>query len=116
MEEGVKMYEKLLPYDEFKGMKITQYGDIPVSKDMACPECNGSSQFDYLFDDRFAEPTPIGWCDTEYGFMAVFECPKCYTKYRFHISTTGRNNIDEFYGDFALLVHLWRYHQKEGGK
>lgn len=112
MEKEENIYEKLLPYEEFKGMKISQYGDIAVSKDMACPECNGSSQFDYSFDSRFAEPTPIGWCDTEHGFMAVFECPKCYTKYRFHISTTGRNDIDQFYADFALLVHLWRYHQK----
>ena len=103
----------MLPYKEFEGMKITQYQDILVSKDMACPECNGSSQFDYTIDPDKAEPTPIGWCDTVYGFMAVFECPKCFTKYRFHINSTGRNDKDQFYADFALLVHLYRHHQKE---
>ncbi len=107
----MESYEHLLQYDEFESMKIVQYDDIPISKDMACPECNGSSQFSYSFDKRMAEPTPIGWCDTEHGFMACFECPKCFTKYRFHISTTGRNDKDLFYRDFALLVHLYRFHQ-----
>ena len=99
----------MMSFKEFEGMKITQYENILVSKDMAC---NGSSQFDYSIDSRFAEPTPIGWCDTEHGYMAVFECPKCYTKYRFHISTTGRYDKDRFYQDFALLVHLYNEHQK----
>lgn len=112
MDREISIYENLLPYERFKRMKISQYQDILISKDMACPECNGSSQFDYAIDNRMAEPTPIGWCDTEYGFMACFECPKCFTKYRFHISTTGRNDIDQFYADFALLVHLYEHHQK----
>lgn len=102
----------MMTFKEFEQMKIAQYTNILISKDMACPECNGSSQFDYSIDSRFVEPTPIGWCDTEHGFMAVFECPKCFTKYRFHISTTGRYDKDRFYSDFALLLHLYNEHKK----
>ena len=98
--------------EEFEKMKISQYENILISKDTACPECNGSSQLDYSIDSRFSEPTPIGWCDTKHGFMAVFECPKCFTKYRFHISTTGRYDKDRFYSDFALLLHLYNEHKK----
>ncbi len=100
----------MMSFEEFEGMKIAQYENILVSKDMACPECNGSSLFDYSIDSHFVEPTPIGWCDTKHGYMAVFECPKCFTKYRFHISTTGRYDKDRFYQDFALLVHLYNEH------
>ena len=103
----------MLPYEEFEQMKIAQYANIPVSKDMACPECNGSSYFEFSFNKSMLEPTPIGWCDTESGFMACFECPKCFTKYRFHISTKGRHNLDSFYADFALLIHLYRIHLQE---
>jgi len=110
MKENDHVYDALLPFDEFQQMKITQYADIIVSKDMACPECNCSNLFSYSFDSRVVEPTPIGWCDTEHGFMACFECPKCFTKYRFHISTIGRNELDRFYADFALLVYLYRSH------
>ena len=106
-------YDILMPYEEFEHMKIAQYQDIFVSKDMACPECNGSSQFSFSYDKNMAEPTPIGWCETEYGFMACFECPKCFTKYRFHISTTGRWDKDLFYRDYALLFHLYKYHKEE---
>lgn len=113
METKENVYDRLLPYEEFEQMKIAQYADILISKDMACPECNGSSQFSYSFDKRMAEPTPIGWCDTEHGFMACFECPKRFTKYRLHISTSGRYELDRFYADFALLVYLYRTHQQE---
>lgn len=105
-------YDKLLPYNEFEGMKFPQYANIPISKDMACPECGGSNQFTYSFNKEVVEPTPIGWCDTENGFMGIFECPKCFTKFRFHINTTGRNNLDKFYADFTLLVYLYRHHKK----
>ena len=101
-----------MSFQEFERMKVIQYENILISLDMACPECNGSSQFYYQIDDRFVEPTPIGWCETKYGFMAIFECPKCFTKYRFHINSVGRYDKDNFYQDFALLVHLYNEHQK----
>ena len=64
-------YNKLLPYEEFEHMKIVQYQDIFISKDMACPECGKSDQFTYSFKRDISEPTPIGWCDTENGFMVI---------------------------------------------
>ena len=103
----------MMSFEEFERMKISQYDDILISKDMACPECNGSNQFCYSIDWKFAEPTPIGWCDTEHGFMGVFECPKCFTKFRFHIDSDGRYNKDRFYTDFSVLVHLYNHHQNQ---
>ena len=102
----------MMSYEDFKKKECLQYESIPISKDMACPECNGSSQFDYSIDRNFVEPAPIAWCETKYGFMAIFECPKCFTKYRFHINSVGRYDKDSFYLDFALLVYLYEEHQK----
>ena len=109
-------YENMLPREEFRRMKIVQYEDIAVSKDMGCPECSGSNGFSYSFDKDIVEPMPIGWCDTNHGFMAVFECPKCHTRFRFHINTTGRYDPDCFYIDFALKVYLYRQHRKQQRK
>lgn len=99
-------YNNFITLEEFENMKVSQYDDILVSKDMSCPECGLSKEFPCHLNEK--EPTPIGWCDTNYGFMAVFECPFCFTKFRFHISTVGRYDKDKFYSDFALLVFMFR--------
>lgn len=88
--------------EEFEKMKFIQYDDIAISKDMSCPECGKSNMFPLHFDEK--KPTPIGWCDTTNGFMAVFECPFCFAKFRFHISTGGRWDYDRFYSDFVLMM------------
>lgn len=88
----------------FDGMKTAQYEDISIVKDMECPNCHESDI------NGWAKvcAKPVGWCDTRTGYMAIFECPKCFTKYRCHINTTGRCNQEAFYADFALMFFLYK--------
>lgn len=63
--------------------KIPQYEDIPYAGDFECPECRKTGFFDYNCGPKHDKPKLIGWCDTNIGKMAVFECI-CGQKYRFH--------------------------------
>ena len=77
--------------------------------DFNMPEGGKSS----CFDMSLTEARPIGWCETPQGFMLIAECPHCFTKFRFHISTVDRYEVDGFYRDFALYVSTYNEHQKE---
>lgn len=92
-------YEKFLKKSDFQKMKVVQYEDIPIVKDMECPNCHMSDVFEFA---PCVRAKPIGWCETQQGFMGVFECPKCFQKFRCHINSTGRYYIEQFYEDFAL--------------
>ena len=83
---------------EFEVDNFPQYQDIRHAKELSC-ECNYSS----VLRDTFEI---IGYCDTQHGYMAVFECSKCFEKYRYHINTTGRYNIEEFKKDLGLMLYL----------
>ena len=108
------LFDAFLPLSEFEAMKAVNYEAIPIAKDFRCPDCGRSTQFPIHMNE--VEPTPIGWCDTEHGIMGIFECPLCFSKFRFHISTNGRWSKDKFYEDFALLWHLWKHHQENKDK
>lgn len=95
--------KRLLERNIFNNLKMAQYEDIPVVKDMECPECHKSDVNGFSQD--YAKP--IGWCETQSGFMGIFECPHCFTKFRCHIDTTGRYSEDSFYGDFELMYYLY---------
>lgn len=85
--------------DEIFDLKsFPQYDDIRQSKDMYC-KCL-ESNFNH---DKF---NMIGYAETLQGFMAVFECEKCYEKYRHHIGTTSRNTIKGFMDDAGLALFL----------
>lgn len=58
---------ELLAKRIFDNMKMVQYQDIPIVKDMECPDCHKSDVNG--FDHEYAKP--IGWCDTQTGFMGV---------------------------------------------
>lgn len=78
--------------------KIPQYEDIPYAGDLNCPYCEKSGFYDYNWSrGEVIRPKVIGWCETNIGYMAVFECPCCGNKYRFH-TTIGSwiAPIDEF--------------------
>lgn len=92
-----------LSLEEFSGMEFPQYSGIAYSRDMDCQECGKSSHF----DDSKVPAKPVGWCSTPAGYMAVMECPCCFSKYRFHISTIGRWDRDVFYRDYALTVRRY---------
>jgi hypothetical protein len=75
-----------------------QYEDIRQTKDMFC-QCSYSNYNHENFN-------MIGYCETQQGFMAVFECEKCGEKYRHHIGTTSRNTIKGFIDDAGLALFL----------
>jgi len=71
-------------------------------KDYMCPEC-GDSGIDMPGKEK---PALVGWCDTDWGYQMILECPKCFTKYRFH-GTAGmgdQKDINKFEG--ALRCYL----------
>jgi len=88
--------------------KFPQYEDIPYAADFNCPECDKSGFFKhkgfYSSDKTLEKPKLIGWCDTNIGKMAVFECPVCGKKFRFHCTIgTWIADDDEF--DFYLHTY-----------
>lgn len=52
---------------------------------------------------------PVGYCSTDSGYMAVFECPHCFEKSRFHIQTTGRHDLENFKQEAGLMLHLHKH-------
>ena len=100
--------------DEMKkriqALKIGEYSNIPYVNDFTCPECGetGDGYIHVCGEGYVPKPRPIlvGWCDTPSGFMKVFECPKCFTRFRYHGSTTERNNLEAFFGSIQLDLLL----------
>lgn len=60
--------------------KIIQWEDIAYANDFICQKCGKSGH------PRYAKNAPnlVGWCETNNGFMAVFECTECFSKFRYH--------------------------------
>ena len=94
----------MFEFENFKNLRVVQYEAIPIVKDMECPQCH-RSDVNGTLPCVYAEP--IGWCETPTGFMAVFECPKCFTKFRCHINASGRYREEAFKEDLWLIFHLY---------
>lgn len=86
--------------------KFPQYEQFPYADGLVCPECDKSGFYNYYGEHRVA-PKLVGWTETHIGPMAVFECPECGTKYRFHC-TIGRWNVDIDEFDYYLYLYLRR--------
>lgn len=71
-----------------------------ISIDFMCPEC-AKSGINY---DGYEKPNLVGWCDTEFGYMMICECPKCFTKYRFHGTAVNKN--DDFAFEHAIRCYV----------
>ena len=67
--------------------KIVEWRAIPYANDLMCQDC-GKSGF-LCPTGRY--PNLVGWCETNYGYQAVFECTECGSKFRFH----GGDPVDE---------------------
>ena len=77
-----------------KLIKFPQYEDFPYARDLICPNCEKSG-FSPL--GNLEKPNLVGWCETNVGYMGVFECPKCGQKFRFHCTIgTWTADWDEF--------------------
>lgn len=89
--------------------KIPQYEDIPYTADFNCPNCDKSGFFDYKgfyssSEPPCKKPRVVGWCETNIGYMGVFECPECGQKFRFHCTIgTWIADIEEF--DYYLYIY-----------
>ena len=74
--------------------KYPQYEDIPYARDFICPNCEKSGFYPV---GTLHKPNLIGWCETNIGYMGVFECPLCGQKFRLHCTIgTWTADIDEF--------------------
>ena len=87
--------------------KIPQYENIPYAKDFNCQGCGRSG-----FVDSDTKPNIVGWCETNIGYMIVFECPLCHERYRFH-GTIGTWNADKdefryYLSFYASLCANWK--------
>lgn len=70
--------------------KFTQWESIEYAWDFQCP--NGHCEI----GGNERKPDLIGWCETSQGYMLVFECPVCFTKFRCHCNTGDKFCRDRF--------------------
>lgn len=93
-----KRYTEILPkMDASQAIEVKHY---------TCPECGESAIDDVGSLKPKEKPALVGWCDTDWGLQMIVECPKCFTKYRFH-GTAGlgdQKDIDKF--EYALRCYL----------
>ena len=109
MQTLIDGFDKISQTEEKMLSKMThfaQYDDIPYVADFKCPECGKSGEGythkpgGYVSLDK---GKLIGYCSTPYGYQMVFECPHCFTKYRYHNCTTGRNDWASFKSELFLV-------------
>lgn len=91
--------------------KITNYDSFEYTKTLECPECGKGTEFPY--HSYHIKSILIGWCETPQGFMFVKECPHCGTKYRFHGTTTERNDYYRFLENFSLALYIQQKNSPE---
>jgi hypothetical protein len=78
--------------------EIAQYQQIPHQKSLGC-ECGCA---DVMHRDTF---NVFGYCDTTDGYMVIFECKQCFSKYRHHINIGNpRYHLDSFKMDLGLIL------------
>jgi len=82
--------------------KITQWESIPYSAGLCCTDC-GKADLGNYGNPNGVLPDIIGWCETPRGFMAVFECPECHSKFRCHCGGDEIDDIEKF------DTKLWRW-------
>lgn len=80
--------------------KVAQWQSIPYVSDFMCPECGQCS----IAFDADIKPNLVGWCDTPRGFMMVFECPKCFSKFRCHCNTGDKTDKERF--EYSIYEYI----------
>ena len=91
--------------------KFSQYEEIPYSAGLCCTECGKADMSAYSEMDDYGKsehikPIAVGWCDTPNGFMGIFECPECHSKFRFHCGGNLCDDIDKFEFKFYQWVFM----------
>ena len=87
--------------EEMLPMKISNWESIEYSEGLNCPNENCDNK---SYDDD--AKNILGWCETPYGFMIVYECKKCFTKYRFHGTIDGKFDFEKFAFGFLMRVKI----------
>lgn len=95
--------------EELKKWKINNYNSYEYSKLLECPECGKSGEIPY---GNKVDTILVGWCETPQGFMFIKECPICGTRYRFHGTTTERNDYYRFLENFSLALYIYENKNK----
>ena len=72
--------------------KISQWESIPYAPDLTCQECRKPHHY---VKHGNLKATIVGWCECDYGYQLVFECPYCFSKFRFH-PHDNKFDIDDF--------------------
>lgn len=85
--------------EKYNIRQIAQYNSIKHSKNLCC----ACGRADYSLKHSYEI---VGYVDTPQGYMIVCECPKCFDKYRHHIGSTGRYNLESFKKELWLKLHL----------
>ena len=87
--------------------EFAQFEAIPYTKSFKCPYCDGSGDGFYHVPGEGYVPLPkaklLGWCNTNSGYMMIFECSKCFEKFRYHNVTTSRYDWEKFKEDMWLV-------------
>ena len=77
--------------------KIVQWRSIPYSAGLNC-RC-GKCDLAYVCfdsDHQYIKAIAVGWCETDYGFMGVFECPECHSQFRCHCGNHDKFDLNDF--------------------
>lgn len=92
----VKFADKEYTINEFLNPEEIRY-----SKSLSC-ECGYA---DAIRRDSY---NILGYTSTQNGYMGVFECRKCFEKFRHHISTHERYDLEAFKKNLGLKIILQR--------
>lgn len=78
--------------------KIIQWESVEYAPDFVCQKCGGSGH--PLHAEN--KVSLVGWCDTPNGIMVVFECSKCFERFRYHpqIDRFSMKDFDETVKDY----------------
>lgn len=93
-EMKVEFLDKIFNLREY-----SQYKDIPYNKSTACNNCGHGNFLSRNTCDL------VGYCNTEFGYMGVFECLKCGELYRHHITYT-RYDLEDFKEQAGIFLNF----------
>jgi len=75
---------------------FAQHGSISYQRGLRC-NCGYARYDDNMTFDI------VGYANTDYGYMAIFECKKCFEKYKHHMSRNKRSE-EEFKDNVANML------------
>lgn len=91
--------------------KFAQYEAIAYRPNFKCVCGKSGDGYNWGLGPNWGNRLPrarlVGWCCTPSGYMMVFECPFCFAKFRYHGTTTERNDETRFLNELKLIAKLY---------